>query len=86
MAARLNTTTDALAGTVLETEMPKLRHYIAAELKYAATAEDLGQELWIRAARNADKAVDAGGPYLWRIAKSLVADYLRGEARRLTAA
>ncbi|MEM6680281.1 MAG: sigma-70 family RNA polymerase sigma factor [Pseudomonadota bacterium] len=60
---------------------PGLRRYFAKCLRTIDECDDLTQEAWLRLSRNADRAAGAPGPYLRRIAASLVHDFLRKRRR-----
>ncbi|MEM8798212.1 MAG: RNA polymerase sigma factor [Pseudomonadota bacterium] len=63
-------------------ELPNLRRFFKRRTGCAFTSDDLAQDAWIKLARNAERAEHAPGPYLWRIATSLVTDYQRALGRR----
>ncbi|MEM6904644.1 MAG: RNA polymerase sigma factor [Pseudomonadota bacterium] len=58
-------------------EIPGLRRYFSARLGGVAEIDDLAQEAWLRLERNALQAEKAPGPYLRRIAASVVVDFSR---------
>ncbi len=75
-------------ATLLETHSPELRRFLAARCGDADLAEDLFQELWIKATARGDGEgtngpIANGRAYLFRMANNLVLDHVRGTRRAM---
>lgn len=61
---------------------PELLRFLTARTGDATEAEDIVQELWIKARQPAGAPVANGRAYLYRMAQNLVVDRLREKQRR----
>jgi RNA polymerase sigma-70 factor (ECF subfamily) len=75
---------DAPSGltALLEAHRAELLRFLAARTGSVAEAEDLAQELWLRAQRSPSGPIANGRAYLFRVANNLVLDQVRERARR----
>ncbi|HEY5961361.1 MAG TPA: sigma-70 family RNA polymerase sigma factor [Polyangiaceae bacterium] len=75
-------------ASLIEAHREPVLRYLTRMLKDAATAEDVVQEVWIRALRNLDSLRDekACGAWLYRIATHAALDCLRGRKRQVAIA
>lgn len=78
MAADVTTGLAAL----FEAHRAELLRFLAARTGNPAEAEDLAQELWLRAHRTPSGPVANGRAYLFRMANNLVLDQVRERRRR----
>lgn len=60
-----------------------LRRFLIARTGDAADADDVLQELWLKARTLQAGPIDNGRAYLYRMAQNLVVDRLRGKQRRM---
>ncbi|MBS0503763.1 MAG: RNA polymerase sigma factor [Proteobacteria bacterium] len=75
---------DAPSGlaALFEAHRAELLRFLAARTGNAVEAEDLAQELWLRAHRAPSGPVANGRAYLFRVANNLVLDQVRERVRR----
>lgn len=67
----------------LDRHRAEIRRFLAARCGDAELADDLLQELWIKASTQAAGPVANGRAYLFRMANNLVLDHRRGEQRAM---
>jgi len=70
-------------ASLLERHAPEIRRFLSARCGDADLAEDLMQELWIKASSQAAGPVANGRAYLFRMANNLVLDHRRGQQRAM---
>jgi RNA polymerase sigma-70 factor (ECF subfamily) len=70
-------------AALFEAHRAELLRFLAARGGNAGEAEDLVQELWLRARRTPSGPVANGRAYLFRMANNLVLDQVRERRRRL---
>lgn len=63
---------------------PNLVRFFAAKLRSVEAAEDLVQEIYIRALKASDAEVQDASAWLFRVGSNLLVDMQRGAARRLS--
>lgn len=74
---------DADVETLYGLHRAELRRLLLARLGDPVEAEDLLQELWLRARQRPAGPIDNGRAYLFRMAQNLVVDRLRERQRRM---
>ncbi|MBO0750421.1 MAG: hypothetical protein J2O44_08340, partial [Porphyrobacter sp.] len=74
---------DGGLAALLEAQRTELLRFLAARCGDAAEAEDLLQELWLKAATAASGPVANGRAYLFRMANNLVLDRARARRRAM---
>lgn len=70
-------------SAILERHRAELSRFVVARCGDATLAEDLMQDLWIRAASQATGPVDNPRAYLFRMASNLVLDHRRSRQRSM---
>lgn len=79
----VNADQDADVETLYGLHRAELRRLLLARVGDPVEAEDLLQELWLRARQRPAGPVDNGRAYLFRMAQNLVVDRLRERQRRM---